>query len=163
MGEESKQGITRRDLLRRGAALGGAVLWTTPVVQTLGMGRAFAQVPSPTGGSDISYIGINVDCFGDPPPFFVKWEDNGNGGEWEDFPGAAPQCEDKSNLFPGVNSSGNGFLIAPGPTAACQELTIPGTYEGCDITVWVKAASTCNVYTNATLNIPGVTTICSLI
>ncbi len=39
-------GLTRRDVLRRGAALGGAVLWATPTVQTLGMGRAFAAEPS---------------------------------------------------------------------------------------------------------------------
>lgn len=34
--------VTRRDVLKRGAAIGGTVLWVTPLVQTLGMGRAFA-------------------------------------------------------------------------------------------------------------------------
>lgn len=34
--------VTRRDLLKRGAAVGGTVLWVAPLVQTLGMGRAFA-------------------------------------------------------------------------------------------------------------------------
>lgn len=38
--------ITRRQALRRGAALGGALLWTAPTVQTLGMGRAMAASPS---------------------------------------------------------------------------------------------------------------------
>ena len=47
------QGISRRDLLTRGAALGGvaalggAVVWVTPLVQMVGMGRAFAQTVSP--------------------------------------------------------------------------------------------------------------------
>ncbi len=40
--------ISRREILKRGALVGGAVVWATPVVQTLGMGRAFAQTPSDT-------------------------------------------------------------------------------------------------------------------
>lgn len=43
----AQQGLTRRDILKRGAALGGALVWATPVVQVVGMGRARAQVPSP--------------------------------------------------------------------------------------------------------------------
>ncbi len=45
---ESSQGITRRDLLKRGAVVGGTVLWATPVVQTVGMARAYAAEPSDT-------------------------------------------------------------------------------------------------------------------
>ena len=40
-------GITRRELLKRGAVLGGALVWATPVVQTIGMRAAFAQSTSP--------------------------------------------------------------------------------------------------------------------
>jgi len=40
--------ISRREILKRGAFVGGAVVWATPVVQTLGMGRAFAATPSDT-------------------------------------------------------------------------------------------------------------------
>jgi hypothetical protein len=106
MTENETQGITRRDLLKRGAVLGGAVVWATPVVQTLGMGRAYANTASPVG-KDISYIGINVtDCaVGDAGDFFAKWED----GDWEDKPGAAPECADKEDLAPGVESGGKGF------------------------------------------------------
>ena len=39
--------ITRRDALRRGALLGGALTWSVPVVQLVGMKPAMAQVPSP--------------------------------------------------------------------------------------------------------------------
>lgn len=39
--------ITRRELLKRGALAGGAVLWVTPVVQVVGMGRAYAKDVSP--------------------------------------------------------------------------------------------------------------------
>ncbi len=50
--EEVDQGISRRDLLKRSAALGGAVVWVTPLVQMVGMGRAFAQTASPAIGGD---------------------------------------------------------------------------------------------------------------
>ncbi len=43
----SDTSITRRQLLKRGAAIGGAVLWATPVVQVVGMGKAYAQDVSP--------------------------------------------------------------------------------------------------------------------
>ena len=38
--------LTRRQLLRRSAAVGGALVWTTPVVQSLS-GPALAATPSP--------------------------------------------------------------------------------------------------------------------
>lgn len=38
---KSNLGISRRDLLRRGAVVGGTVLWATPVIQSLGS-KAFA-------------------------------------------------------------------------------------------------------------------------
>jgi len=43
---ETTNQITRREILKRGAFVGGAVLWVTPVVQTLGMSSALAQTPS---------------------------------------------------------------------------------------------------------------------
>ena len=44
--------ISRRDLLRKGALLGGSVLWVTPVVQTIGMGRAFGQTELVSPGGE---------------------------------------------------------------------------------------------------------------
>ena len=75
MAENENQGITRRDLLKRGAALGGAVVWATPVVQTLGMGRAFAQTASPCSPA-ISFIAMCVTCNGEQ--FVIKWEAPGS-------------------------------------------------------------------------------------
>jgi hypothetical protein len=49
--------ITRREALRRGAVVGGAVLWASPTVQTLGMGRALAAQPS--GGC--AYYAVKYD------------------------------------------------------------------------------------------------------
>ncbi len=45
--ESENTQITRRELLKRGAIVGGVTLWTTPVVQVVGMGRAYAKDVSP--------------------------------------------------------------------------------------------------------------------
>ena len=47
----NKDGLSRRDFLKRGAALGGALVWVTPVVQVVGMRPAFAQTVSPGGAT----------------------------------------------------------------------------------------------------------------
>jgi hypothetical protein len=44
--DETTKRITRRDALRKGAKLGGAVLWIAPAIQTLPR-PAFAQTGSP--------------------------------------------------------------------------------------------------------------------
>jgi hypothetical protein len=45
----SELGMSRRDLLRRGAIVGGTLLWVAPAIQSMAP-KAFAQVPSPGGG-----------------------------------------------------------------------------------------------------------------
>jgi hypothetical protein len=49
--EEERSGPNRRDVLRRGAILGGAMVWTVPVVQTFG-GAAFAATGTPPCSPD---------------------------------------------------------------------------------------------------------------
>ncbi len=89
------EGITRRDLLKKGAVLGGAVVWVTPIVQSVGMGRAFAQTTSPCM-PPISYIAMNVSCpdVDGGPLFFIKWEaDEGVFGLFEPDPLSVPDCD----------------------------------------------------------------------
>lgn len=43
---ERSSGITRRDMLKKGTLV-GAVVWATPVIQTVGISRAMAAEPSP--------------------------------------------------------------------------------------------------------------------
>lgn len=43
MPAETNQGLTRREILKRGAALGGALAWSAPIVQVVGMSPALAQ------------------------------------------------------------------------------------------------------------------------
>ncbi|MDX1621292.1 MAG: hypothetical protein R3320_09895 [Nitriliruptorales bacterium] len=62
-----ERGISRRDVLRRGAIVGGALVWTAPTVQTLGMRAAFAADDDTTGsprgtGQDISYLAAVIQC-----------------------------------------------------------------------------------------------------
>ena len=44
MSDESNErsGVSRRDLLRRGAIAGGAIVWAVPVVESFGETRAYA-------------------------------------------------------------------------------------------------------------------------
>ncbi len=96
MPSSPNQGITRRDLLKKGAVLGGAVVWVTPIVQSVGMGRAFAQTTSPCM-PPISYIAMNVSCpdADGGPLFFIKWEaDLGQFGLWDPEPKSVPGCSE---------------------------------------------------------------------
>lgn len=53
---EHRRSVSRRDALKRGAMAGGALLWVTPAVQVIGLGRANAQAAS------------GKPAFLDPPP-----------------------------------------------------------------------------------------------
>lgn len=135
------QGITRRDLLKKGAVLGGAVVWVTPIVQSVGMGRAFAQVTSPCT-PPISYIAMNVTCGGIQS--FIKWE----GDEFLDFeydPGTTPGCTFTmigDHVYGGIG--GLGFSVDPqadgthiitvGPGCTVQLVAVKGGQE-CDVFV----------------------------
>lgn len=39
-------GVTRREMIKKGAIFGGTLMWVTPVVQSVGVSRALAQAPS---------------------------------------------------------------------------------------------------------------------
>src|SRR3990172_12755469 len=46
----SELGMTRRDLLRRGAVVGGTLLWVAPAIQTMAP-KAMARVQGPSPGT----------------------------------------------------------------------------------------------------------------
>ena len=56
-GASGDRGLSRREALQKGAKVGGAVLWVTPLVQSLSLSPAAAQQPSPP---------VNGDCPGCP-------------------------------------------------------------------------------------------------
>lgn len=49
--EQTSTGVTRRDVMKRGAALGGAVIWATPVVQSFAARPAFATEENGDNGT----------------------------------------------------------------------------------------------------------------
>ena len=54
-------GLTRREMIKKGAIFGGTLMWVTPVVQSVGVSRALAQTPSDEcieqwASSVISYV-----------------------------------------------------------------------------------------------------------
>ncbi|HJQ91899.1 MAG TPA: hypothetical protein VJ950_09340 [Acidimicrobiia bacterium] len=128
------QGITRRDLLRRGAVLGGAVIWATPVVQTLGMGRAFAQTASPTG-KDISYMVISWTCGEDK--LHTKLNKNGASEA-----GATPDCE--MTLDGSVAANLPAWVSVGAANGSCVSVTVDSSLltAGCTIgRILLKAGS----------------------
>lgn len=51
--EPTESGLSRRSMLKRGALVGGAALWTVPIIQVVTMSPAAADNPSaPTSGSN---------------------------------------------------------------------------------------------------------------
>lgn len=60
----SNLGVSRRELLKRSAIVGGTVVWVTPVIQSFTT-PAFAGSPPPAGaGMDISFVALLVNCAG---------------------------------------------------------------------------------------------------
>lgn len=98
----SEHDVSRRDFLKRGALLGGALVWTTPVVQAVGMTPALAQVASPA---------CNV-------WYAVKIQRVGTTTDWEcvdisdqDEP-SGNQCLDVDDVGFPVNAGGCGRIVS---------------------------------------------------
>jgi hypothetical protein len=130
--EPQKSGPSRRDMLRRSALVGGAVLWTTPVVQSLAS-------PAFAGSSPVP---------GDNPcehRFFIKYEplekkfatSDGNCSD------SVAECESSGTIV--ITDSGNGAasiaikngpvigsVVATSVSEACVELDFSFT-NGCNV------------------------------
>lgn len=142
--------VSRRDVVRRGAALGGTLLWVAPVVQTIGMTRAAAQEPSnggtPPGEAGPSFIALNVSDGQGPrsTAYSIKYEGCTAPADcFESDPGATPGCE---GIFAseGQATDGDdlGFLVeGPDPETGCVTIHVP---EGFTVTESViKKGETC--------------------
>ena len=70
---DASLGISRRTLLRRGALVGGTLVWTAPVVHTIAAPSAAAGTPL----DGISYVLVVLRC--DGKFYRMKW-DNESGG-----------------------------------------------------------------------------------
>lgn len=111
---QEQPGISRREALKRGAALGGSLIWAVPTIQAIGMSPAFAQEASPR--CEVYYAAkIEVD------DEVVVCTDifNQSAG-----PG---KCLDVTGI-----ASGGGFAVSSG---GCSKITATSTNDGEDWTV----------------------------
>ena len=68
---EPARGLTRRDVMRRGAVTAGALMWAAPTVQAFAR-PAFGQTDGTPVGFDFSYIALFYECGGET--FAIKFE-----------------------------------------------------------------------------------------
>jgi hypothetical protein len=126
--------LTRREVLKRGAAVGGTLVWAAPVVQSLGVRPAWAVYRQ-----DISIICLNLLCQ-DHGPVFVKIQCNRGMCRIEEN---ADKCNPHCSFTP-VDGDGDGDEAIPGnpdPNTGCVIVTIAAN---CEITgSVVKAGQRC--------------------
>lgn len=82
-------GISRRDLLQRGAVVSGSLLLAGPAIQSLSR-PAFADTGTPADGPAISYVAVAIHCQEGLTSHIVraKWEEgSSHPGGWEPDPG----------------------------------------------------------------------------
>ncbi|MGH2725699.1 MAG: hypothetical protein ACRDKS_01860 [Actinomycetota bacterium] len=154
--EESR--LSRRQLIKRGAVVGGAALWVPPVIQSLRM-PAHAQVGSPeppvecivdgymTGKGTVDLAGFSVDyelrkldCppLSSAPELKVEWTDGGVDYFFELFTFTSRLCTDDPGIPNGANAnfdtvtgSGNGTLTVDGvPESASVSFQFIDAGEG---------------------------------
>lgn len=119
--EPDRRGLSRRQTLKRGAAMGGALLWATPAVQSLTMKPAYAQVTPRVEGP--SFIAMNVNCGGTLS--VIKLECNGT-CEFEEDPGKFPDCGDFSPVGDKADGDALGFTFTgPDPATECVTVFVP--------------------------------------
>ena len=109
---DSSLGIPRRTLLRRGAIVGGVLIWTPPVVITLASPASGAGTPM--GG--ISFVAILVRRFGQL--YRMKWDVNSGlsltTGSTFDLPGSSNLLRYHPNVVSGPAPGTSAMLNANG-------------------------------------------------
>lgn len=145
--EANDQGVTRRELLRKGAVLGGALAWSIPTVQTIRMAPAFAAATS----FAISYVAVVAECNG---TFHrAKWEVTNGGLSGPESGGSLP-CENNSFAeWPGHSYSSDTTIFSAQKIGDNVEISVSGD---CKI-VWSlnKCAQICIIENS--LDTPSVT------
>ena len=79
--DDTRSGVTRREAIKKGAIVGGTVMWVAPLVQTVGMSPASAQTASPPTGACVC---TGTNSF-DVTAAFTGVV-SGNVGPFQDFP-----------------------------------------------------------------------------
>lgn len=148
--EQDETGLSRRQLIKRGAIVGGVALWAPPVVQSFRM-PAYGQVGSPqppvtcivdgfmtgkgtfllAGGSKVNYDLRKLDCppLDSPPELKVDWKAGGNEYGFELSAFTSKVCTDDPGIPNGADAT---FDTVTG--SATGTLTVNGVPENASVT-----------------------------
>lgn len=115
----TRQGLTRRELLKKGAALGGALVWAAPTVQIIGMQPAMA--------AHVSDLCI---C--------VKFNNCDDGGTWEvlgaENPGNCLDSSDAPGCDRGFQPDSSFRVVSKAGDCGLDEFCIQ--FDGLDVTIY---------------------------
>lgn len=151
---EQPEGMDRRSLLKRAGLVTGALVWTTPVVQSIA-GPAFAGTPheDPPGNGEPSYVFVFVKC-DSGNNYSIKFERVGETSDYVRTCGAglgqlSGDAARDSYCLSGFNAQYNKLS---GYSSACGDITGAGdgtqlvvsVPAGCQIVGWFLHDGTCN-------------------
>jgi hypothetical protein len=137
-----EDGLDRRQMIKRAALVGGALVWATPVVQSIG-GTAFATTGSPGGGGTgkgISELTVLINCSGTYT--WAKYTPQSNGGNF---------VECKANINVGqsatdaVCDAAEVALKAAGGSSAASSGCVNGAYDPATGQLCVSAPANCTI------------------
>lgn len=123
--ETQQETLTRREALKRGAIFGGALLWTTPAVQAIGMSRALAQE---TSGPCTTYC-VKFEFVGNDDSLDGSWGPLGG-----DNPGNVLACPPDSNNGPFPPGFLDDFEIVGGHRKLGVVVRLPASCSTADTT-----------------------------
>lgn len=122
---EETGGLSRRSMIKRGALVGGTLVWAQPVVQGFGT-AAGAQTGEGSPLSGFSYIAVVFSCGG--TTYYAKYELDE--GTWEEDPGVGEdQCEGVLNTSGTTGIGGSdaeALLGTPSQTGDVVTITLTG-------------------------------------
>lgn len=149
------RGITRREMLKRSAIVGGTLAWAAPAVQTLAQPAFAATIGS---ALQYSFVGVILDCGG--TYYRMKWNDPSGSnlapsacGKWTD-----DKCSD--TFYPSSITSYSSSC-APGASATVNtdgSVTVSWTATGCSVVDWIWHKGQCCAVEELTQSRTGKTT-----
>ena len=131
------EGISRRDLLKRSAIVGGAsaMVWAAPSITTLGS-RAFGANGTPLGGW--SFVAFIVVCNGDQ--YRAKWNYNDGNPTFEQGAGL-PQCTSDAEKDAAVAAFVDDYQNHSDPGGLDLFTPNPPTQSGTFVTFTITSAT----------------------
>ena len=136
--EVETTGLDRRQLLRRGAMVGGALVWATPVVQSL-TPAAYANGSPRGGGGAPSFVMLGLLC--DNTYSSVKIENNGANGDCGVFGGNGPAQNSAKAIIDAQLPAGVTWASLVGeecimPTFEVTPNGLKINHAGCSVAAW---------------------------